>query len=107
MTEKELIELVDAACKRFYGESSKLESAIGMLFVGRMFGWKVLYLIHTKSTIRKYEKILGLENIRDVLESETEFSRKSLAYSALKGVSNFWKAVKGEIKDVRSPILKK
>jgi len=107
MTDKELIELLDAACKRFTGDSSKLESAIGMLFVGRILGWKVLYLIHTKSTIRKYEIILGLENIRDVLPPETELSRKSLAYSALKGVTNFWKAVKGEIKDVRSPMMKK
>lgn len=107
LTDRELITLIDGACQRYVGIGTHLESAIGMLFLGRTLGWRPLYLIHTKSTIRKYEKILGINSIRDILPEETEYTRKSVAYAALKGVTNFWKAVKGEIKDVRSPVLKK
>lgn len=104
LTEKELVEIVDAALKKFKGDSSELETAIGMLFLARKCGWKVAYLVHNKRTIKKYEGILGI-SIREHFPEEGELAHRSLAFKLLKGVTNFWKAVQGDIPGIRSKIL--
>ena len=102
MTEKDLVHIIDQATTRFKGDMPVLESAIGMLMIGRLFGWKVMYLIHSRSTIKEYEKILGV-NIRDVMPDVGRCAKKSVAWTLLQGVTNFWKAVKGEIPNIRTP----
>jgi hypothetical protein len=106
MTNDELVNILDKAVKNFKGDSTTLESAIGMLVMGRQMGWRVIVLIHDKSTIKKYEKILGV-NIREVLPEVGTLAHKSIAWGAVQKVGNFWKAVKGEIFGVRTPALKK
>jgi len=101
ITEKDLVKVANKAIKDFKGHIPDLENAIGMLTVGRQLGWKPLYLIHSKSTIRKYEHILGVR-LRDVLPEAGPKAEKSYAYIMSVGVSNFWKAVSGEIRDIRS-----
>lgn len=106
MTNDELVSLLDKAVKNFRGDSTTLESAIGMLVMGRQVGWRVIVLIHDKSTIKKYEKILDI-NIREVLPETGPLAKKSIAWEAAQKVGNFWKAVKGEILGVRSPEMTK
>ncbi len=101
LSDKELIELIDTATKKFTGNVTELESAIGLFLVARKVGWKALFLVHTKKTIRRYEAILGI-SIRDYVLEEGELARKSRALNLLKGVTNFWKAVQGEIPGIRN-----
>ena len=91
-----LIKRVEDATYEFTGTFDELESAIGMFFLGRLAGWKVIVLIHNKRTIRKYEKILGIE-IRKEFEPEGPFAYKSLGLDITKKLQTFWKAVSGEV----------
>ena len=59
--------LVDKAIKGYRGQIDKLESAIGMLFAGRKFGWKVIYPSHDCKTVRKYKSYLGID-VRKIQE---------------------------------------
>jgi hypothetical protein len=101
MTDKELIRIIDTASGKFVGQLDELESAIGLLMLSRLFGWKVFYLIHSRRTIKKYEKILGVQ-MRDVSPEVGPLARKSNAWRLVQDVGSFWKAVKGEIPDVRT-----
>jgi len=92
-----LVRKVDEAIKAFDGQFDELESAIGMYFLGRLVGWKVLVLIHNKRTIKKYEEILGIEIRKEFLE-EGPFVEKSVGYQITKKLNTFWKAVAGEVK---------
>lgn len=80
----------------FSGQLDELESALGMLRMGHHFGWKVLYLIHSKKTIRKYEEILDIK-IRDLFLSEGPSAQRSVGLEISKRFSNFWKVVSGEL----------
>lgn len=102
MTNDEKMALIHKATVEFKGDFGELESAIGMFLIGEVLGWKVLYLIHSKATIRNYERILGGINIREIFPAETQYSKKSLAYQMVQNVSNFWKAAKGEIPGIRT-----
>lgn len=92
-----LLRKLDESIVNFEGPFEELESAMGMLILGRLVGWKVLVLIHNKRTIRKYEDILGI-NIREVFPEEGPFAAKSVALETVKKLGNFWKAVNGEVR---------
>lgn len=102
ITHKEMTDVSLAAIDRFKGYVPQLEAAIGALFVGKRVGWKVLYLIHDKKTLKQYEDHLGVK-FREILPDVGPKAHKSVAWTALEGIKNFWKAVKGEIPGVRSP----
>lgn len=85
------------AVARFSGSMEELEKAIGMMMVGYHFGWKVLLLVHSKRTIRKYEKILGIE-IKELFPAEGESAKRSKGLGLAKQIGNFWQVVSGDIK---------
>ncbi len=87
----------DDAIANFKGDLVQLESALGLLYIGHHFGWKVLYIIHSKRTIRNYENILGIK-IRNVFPETGPSSYRSNGYRAAEKFSNFWKVVGGEFK---------
>ena len=94
------------AIKDYEGDMTTLESAIGAYVVGQKIGWKPLLLVHDKKTIAKYEKILGI-NFREDMPEVGVWANKSKAWKAVQAVTNYWKAVKGEITGIRSPEMSK
>lgn len=95
---QDLVKQIEQATVNFRGLFDELETAIGMLMIGRLVGWKVLVLIHNKRTIRKYEEILGGISIREMFPEEGPLAHKSLGLEIAKKLGNFWKAVSGELK---------
>lgn len=83
----------------FTGQLDELESAIGMLRMGHHLGWKVLYMIHSKKTIRKYEEILDIK-VRELFPERGPSAGRSIGLRFAEGFSNFWKVVSGEVKIV-------
>jgi hypothetical protein len=75
----------------------ELEAAIGMYTLGFHYGWKILHLVHSKRTIRKYEELLGIR-ITEEFPELGEDAWRCNAYRIIQTVSNFWKAVSGEEK---------
>lgn len=90
-------DVMDEAILNFTGIIDELEGALGMYMIGRHFGWKVLYLIHSKRTVAKYERILGID-VREEFEPETVDSKRSYGFKLSQTFSNFWKVVSGEEK---------
>jgi hypothetical protein len=95
---QQLLEIEENAVTAFQGQLDELESALGMLRMGHHFGWKVLYLIHSKRTIRKYESILGDIRIRDIFPETGPSSYRSYGLALAEKFTNFWKVVGGDIK---------
>jgi hypothetical protein len=106
ISDKQLVELIDKAIKNFEGSSDTLNNAIGYLMVGRKMGWRVMFFMHSQSSVRKYEAILGIKS-QEFMPEVGPFAKKATAYQALLKVTNFWKAVKGEIAGVKSKELMK
>ena len=101
LEEREALLLADRALKNYSGGYDSLSGAIGYLFAGRHYGWRVMFLVHSRATVAKYESILGIKS-RDVFPEQTKFSSNSLAFRLLGTATNFWKAVKGETPGIRS-----
>ena len=91
---KRLEDIEAAAIVNFEGQLDELESALGMLRMGHYWGWKVLYIVHSKRTIRKYETILGIR-IRDEFVEVGPSAYRSNGYRIVESLTNFWKAIGG------------
>ena len=107
LSEKKLLDRMDYAVNNFVGQGPELESALGMLVMGQYYGWRVIYLMHDKKTLAKYQDILGIEDVRDVMDDVGPLTHRSVAWKLLRGVTNFWKAVTGAIPGIRSPLIDK
>jgi hypothetical protein len=92
------LKLIEAdAIAEFQGDLTQLEAALGMLRIGHHFGWRVLYIIHSKKTIRTYEGILNRQ-IRDIFAETGPSSYRSVGFNLAQRYSNFWKVAGGDIK---------
>lgn len=105
ISDREFLNIVHEATNRFRGNLDVLESAIGALAVGRAFGWKPLYIIHQRSTLQRYEKILGVQ-FREILVEVGPSAHKSVGWRLAQFIPNFWKAVKGEVPNVKTAEIK-
>lgn len=85
------------AIAKYIGDLSELESALGMLPIGHQYGWRVLYLMHSKATIRKYEEILGI-SVRDEFPEAGPSAERNNGYRLIQEIGKFWKVVSGEEK---------
>lgn len=94
MQQEELLQIIDKAVAGYKGDVRVLESAIGALIVGHHFGWKPLFIINSQLTIRRYQKILGVQ-FREVLPDEGPLVHKSLGYAVVKQIGRFWDSVRG------------
>ncbi len=90
-------EIEDHAIVEFVGQMDELESALGMLRLGHHVGWKVLYMVHSKKTIRKYEEILDIK-VRELFPERGPSAGRSTGLALAEKFSNFWKVVSGEVK---------
>jgi hypothetical protein len=95
--QEQLRRIEEEAISKFSGDLTQLEAALGMLRIGHHFGWKVLYILHSKQTIRKYEGYLGIQ-VRDIFKPEGPSSYRSYGYTLASKFRNFWKVAGGEIK---------
>lgn len=104
LNSKDVHRIASQTAVKAKGELPVLEGAVGALYFAQQLGWKPIFLIHDKKTIRKYEEILGIE-FRTAFPEVGPRANDSLAYTAVLKVSNFWKAVKGEIPGIRTPTI--
>lgn len=105
LSDRKIQKIANEATERFKGDLNTLESAIGAMYVGKYFGWKVLFLAHDRKTIKKYENILDI-SFRDSFAEESSRSQDLVAFAAAQNISNFWKAVRGEIPGIRTPKIR-
>ncbi|MFT4174439.1 MAG: hypothetical protein QM639_17880 [Rhodocyclaceae bacterium] len=107
LNDQEILDRIDHAIDGYAGNLNDLGSAIGMLVLGRRYGWRVVLLIHSPSTVRKYVRVLGLRSLRDVLPELGELAPRSQAWRKIDGTTNFWRVVRGQISGVRSTLVQR
>jgi hypothetical protein len=89
-------QIVDERINNFRGFSDVLSAAIGALVTGHYYGWRGLYCIHSPTTVRKYEKILGVK-FSEVMPERTENTSRLLGVRMADEIGRYWAVVKGEV----------
>lgn len=92
---KEQCDFVHRVISGYSGPAGDLEAALGMFLIGRYFGWRALFVMHSKKTVAKYETILGIE-VQEAFEPEGPDVNRAPGYQAANSRPSFWRVVSGE-----------
>lgn len=93
-TSDELVTYVDSISQLYKGQIDDLCMAVGVLVVGRIYGWRVMRIVLSPVTYRRCQRVLGLD-FKDILQDETKYSRRCVGYDAVKKIGEFWEVVVG------------
>jgi hypothetical protein len=100
LEDAELIAHVDKVISEYKGYMDELANAVGCLMIGRHVGWKPLYILYSRISIKKYQNILGID-FKEQLPITGEKAKQILGWQIVGKVSNFWKLVNGDLPDYK------
>lgn len=92
----QVAQLLEGTLTTYHGEMELLEKAAGMLVLGDYLGWRVLVLVHSKSTLRRYEQVLGIR-VREFFPEEGPLASHSAGYSRALELHKYWPVANGDI----------
>lgn len=102
LTDEQLLELVQRRIALPCGEHGIndlgiLEGAVGALFLGQNYGLKILRLLHSAKTLRKYEQFLGA-SFEELIPQHGQYIDRSLAWNLIQGTRHYWDVVSHKVK---------
>lgn len=97
LNEYEFQKLLEDTVKNYRGDGSVLLSALGALVLGYFYGWRVLSLVTSEKTYRKYQNAIGVI-FKDVMPERGRYAHKSIGLAVVDKFENFWRVVKGQDK---------
>lgn len=90
-------EAIKQSVDKYRGQAMALESAFGAVVIGHRYGWRVLKIIHSPATYRKYEKILGVK-FQDICPERGPLAKRSLGLAIADKLNSFWAVATGKKK---------
>ena len=85
------------AIAEYQGTGTTLESALGALVLGQHYGSRALRMVHSPSTYRKYERVLGIK-FEDLCPEYTPLSSRNVGLRVAERLGAFWDVVMGRKK---------
>jgi hypothetical protein len=96
LTLQQLDDHIARVMANYKGDIVDLAHAIGAVKIGYHYGWRVLRIVFSQVSYRKYQKILGL-TFKDTLPEVTIYTERSIGYQLVMKLDAFWDVVKGSV----------
>ncbi len=93
---QDIVKSLQLCIGTYKGDLAILESSIGAYFLAKLYGWKILRMIHTERTYKKYESVLGLK-FSDVAPDFGVLKDRANVWHVHQSVDSFWSIVRGEV----------
>lgn len=95
MTDKEFQEKIEQVCTDFVGQIDDLYAAVGMMQVGRLYGWKVMRLATTARIWSVAASLFGDPKL--ILPERGVLAKKSIGLKYCDRIDEYWKVVKRHV----------
>lgn len=93
MTDEQMMVMIDRVSRGYKGQLDDLTAAVGMLMVGRLYGWRVIRLVNSRRHWAHACKLFG--DLKVLLPETGECTHKSLGMTLIKGAGDYWDFIKG------------
>lgn len=80
--------------RTYEGDLKLLETAVGAYVIGQMYGWRVISVCHSPSTVARCNRILGFE-LQEVCPAITPLSRRVNGIRLAEKIGDFWDVARG------------
>jgi len=95
MTDEQIIKIINEKSSDFHGQLDDLQVAVGMLAVGRLYGWRVTRLI---SSTRHWKVACNLfGDLKEILPERGVLAHKSVGLAIVDKMGDYWGIIKGEV----------
>lgn len=93
ITDEELMIKIDEVSKDFHGQIDHLYEAVGMIIVGRLFGWKVMRLASSRRCWTTATKLFG--DPKELMREREKYAYKSFGLAVVDKVGGYWDIITG------------
>jgi len=93
MKDEEMMKKIDQVSTAFVGQLDDLQAAVGMLVVGRLYGWRVTRLISSKRHWSFACKLFG--DLKELLPERGVLAHKSVGLEIVDKAGDYWDVVSG------------
>jgi hypothetical protein len=93
MTDEELMQKIDEVSGDFKGQVDHLYEAVGMIVVGRLFGWELMRLASSRRCWSTATKLFGDPKL--LMRARGKYAYKSYALDIIDGAKDYWEIIRG------------
>lgn len=93
ITDEELMKLIENIVKDYTGQADHLYEAIGMVVVGRLFGWRVMRLVSSRRCWMLASKMFG--DLKEFLPERGRYAHKSIGLELVDRIGGYWDFIRG------------
>jgi len=89
----QLIINIEQVTKDYSGSIDDLSSIVGMIVIGRLFGWRVMRLVSSRRIWSKAITLFG--DPKELMEPRGKYARKSVGLALIDKAGDYWEVIKG------------
>jgi hypothetical protein len=93
ITDAEFNKKIETVCSEFSGQLDDLYAVIGMLVVGRQYGWKVMRLVSRRGHWGIATKLFG--DPKELMPERGRFWEKSVGLVFVDKAGDYWSFIRG------------
>ncbi len=93
ITDEELFKKIDEISANYVGQLDDLYSIIGMIVMGRFYGWRVVRLVSTRRLWKRANDIFG--DVKLLMPERGAYANKSLGLKMVDELDRYWDTVNG------------
>ena len=95
MTDEEMMKKIDDVMLSFTGQFDDLSQIVGMIVLGRQYGWRVIRLVHSRRSWTLACKYFGDLKLILPKDGKPEYVRKSVGFAVVDALGRYWEFIKG------------
>lgn len=92
MNDKELMDKIEDLTRDYKGDISNFYEAVGMVVVGRLFGWRVIRLVSSGRSWTFTTKLFG--DLKELLPERGAYAYKSVGLKIADDLGEYWEIIK-------------
>lgn len=93
MNDEEMMKKIEEVSTAFVGQLDDLQAAVGMLAVGRLYGWRVTRLISSRRHWAIACRLFG--DLKELLPPEGVLAHKSVGLAIVDQAGDYWDVISG------------
>ena len=93
LTDEELMIKIDEVTTNFTGQIDDLTAAVGMVMVGRLYGWRVIRLVHSRRLWLVACDLFG--DLKLILPERAVLTHKSVGLTIVDATGDYWNLITG------------
>lgn len=93
ITEEELMKKIVDVSENYTGYLDDLTQIVGMVVVGRRYGWRVIRLVNTRRHWALACKQFG--DLKEILPERGDLTRKSIGLAIIDKIGGYWDVISG------------